>query len=154
MARENNMSLVAKTIVKDQLWVLVDGGRKIGNVEADNSGFNVKIGDRLQHYADTKSIEQTFEIIFDDLTELQTTEDLSFAKWPTSTNTYNNSLDVQRKVHVYTQTPESTCHHCAGYFNILLNDEWVTEFCPKYIFIQRYDYTGPYMTEEQAILDK
>jgi hypothetical protein len=31
-----------------------------------------------------------------------------------------------------------------------MNGEWTTEFSPKYIFIQRYEYRGPFMSAEQA----
>jgi len=148
------MTVIAKTIVKDQLWVLVDGERKIGNVEADDTGYSVKIGENLSHYADTKTIERKFQITFDRSKPNKKVDDLSYARWPTSGKTYNNFFDVKRKIHVFTETSTSSCYHCAGYFRILMNDEWVTEFCPKYIFIQRYQYRGPFITQEQAEQDK
>jgi hypothetical protein len=144
------MTVIAKTIVKDQLWVLVDGDRKIGNVEADESGYNVKIEGNLSHYTDTKTIERAFHVTFDKPKKIKKTEDLNYAKWPTSGKTYNNFFDVKRKLHVFTETSKSSCYHCAGYFKLNMNDEWIVEFCPKYIFIQRYEYSGPFMTREQA----
>lgn len=144
------MTVIAKTIVKDQLWVLVDGDRKIGNVEADESGYSVKIGEDLSHYADTKTIERTFHVTFDKPKPAKKTEDLNYAKWPVTGKTYNNFFDVKRKLHVFTETPKSSCYHCAGYFKLNMNGEWTVEFCPKYIFIQRYEYLGPFMTQEQA----
>lgn len=144
------MTVIAKTIVKDQLWVLVDGERKIGNVEADETGYSVKIGDNLSHYADTKTIERTFQVTFDKPRRDKKIEDLSYARWPVKGKTYNNFFDVKRKLHVYTETERSSCYHCAGYFKINMNGEWVVEFCPKYIFVQRYEYFGPFMTREQA----
>lgn len=148
------MTLIAKPIVKDQLWVLVDGERKIGNVEADSTGYRVKIGDNTRHYADTSSIERTFQVTFDRPRRTGKIQDLSFARWPVPGITYNNFFDVQRKLHVFTKTESSSCYHCAGYFKINMNGEWVTEFCPKYIFVQRYPYHGPFMTENDANLAK
>ena len=35
--------LIAKPIIKNQYWVITDGTNKIGNVVADQNGFDVKI---------------------------------------------------------------------------------------------------------------
>jgi hypothetical protein len=58
---------------------------------------------------------------------------------------------VKRKIHVYTKSPKSKCYYAAGYFNVELNGEWQTIAMPKYIFIQRYEYNGPYTTLQEAL---
>lgn len=146
-------NLVAKPIVKNQLWVITDGVNKIGNIEANSNqtGYNVKIGDNVNFFSTTKSIEKTVHLVFEKPEKPKRTVDLSYAHWPTTTKkTYNNFFDVKRKIHVYTKTQASKCYHCAGYFNIKLNGHWSTQFCPKYIFVQRYEYQGPFNTEAEA----
>lgn len=143
-------NLVAKPIVKNQLWVIVDGDRKVGNVEADSGGYMLKIGSDTRHYADTKSIEKIFDLQFEKPTKTKTVTVLPFAHWPTQGKTYNNFYDVKRKLHIYTKTAKSLCYHCAGYFRVNMNGTWETIWCPKYIFIQRYEYRGPYNTFEEA----
>jgi len=143
-------NLIAKPIVKNQLWVITDGTHKVGNVEADGTGYSVKIGGDTLHYADTKSIEKIFQVEFEKPRKTKKTPELPFAKWPTDGKTYNNFYDVQRKLHIYTTSPKSMCYHCAGYFRINMNGTWETIFSPKYIFIQRYEYYGPYNTLEEA----
>ena len=145
-------NLVAKPIVKNQLWVITDGVNKIGNIEANSSqtGFNVKIGDNVNFFSTTKSIERTVHLVFEKPEKTKKTLDLAFAQWPTTGKTFNNFYDVKRKLHVYTKTAASKCYHCAGYFNIKLNGTWTTEFAPKYIFIQRYEYSGPHNTADEA----
>ena len=144
------MTLIAKPIVKDHLWVITDGKHKVGNVEADGTGYQVKIGDSTRHYADTKSIEQIFQVTFDKPKLVTTDVDLPYAKWPTKGTTYNNFYDIKRKLHVYTETPDSHCYHCAGYFKVNMNGTWEDIFCPKYIFVQRYEYFGPFKTMIEA----
>ena len=144
------MNLIAKPIVKDQLWVITDGTHKVGNVEADGTGYAVKIGGDTVHYADTKSIEKIFHVEFEKPKKTTSTVELPFAQWPTESKTYNNFYDVKRKLHIYTTTPKSLCYHCAGYFKIDMNGTWETIFCPKYIFVQRYEYNGPYQTWDEA----
>jgi hypothetical protein len=143
-------TLIAKPIVKNQLWVITDGNGKVGNVEADGAGFNVKIGGTVEHFASTRSIEDIKHIEFQRPVKAKPVP-LTYAVWPTDVKkTHNNVYDVQRKMHVYTKTAKSKCYHAAGWYNLNLNGEWTTEFCPKYIFIQRYEYTGPHMTKDEA----
>jgi len=145
------MALVAKPIVKNHLWVITDGSTKVGNIEAnDAAGFNVKIGDNVNYFSTTKKIEQGFELAFEKPAKSTPSVNVSFAYWPTTGNTHNNFYDVKRKIHVYTKSIGSKCYYAAGYFNIHLNGEWKMLFCPKYIFLQRYTYSGPFLTPEQA----
>ena len=59
-------------------------------------------------------------------------------------------LDIKRKLHLYTKTQKSKCYYAAGWFVINQNNESTLVFCPKYIFVQRYSYSGPYKTEGEA----
>jgi hypothetical protein len=144
------MNLIAKPIVKNQLWVITDGVNKVGNVEADGSGFNVKIGDDTNHFDSTKTIERVIKIEFERPRTTVKKTAVPYAHWPTPKRTYNNFYDVKRKLHVFTKTSASKCYHAAGYFKMLMNDEWEIVLCPKYIFIQRYQYHGPYNTFDDA----
>lgn len=144
------MNLKAKPIIKNQYWVVTDGIKKVGNVVADGSGFDVRIGETIQHYKTTKAIEKTAHIEFEKI--IAKKEDtLPFAVFPTSSNrVYNSMLDVKRKLHLFTKTPKSKCYHAAGWFAIKQGAEYTTVFCPKYIFVQRYEYYGPFKTELEA----
>jgi hypothetical protein len=146
------MNLVAKPIIKNQYWVITDGNKKIGNVESQGSGFDVKIGDKIEHYTTTKAIEKNKRIEFAKI-EKAKKEDKNppFAVFPTKGNRiYNSVLDVKRKLHLYTTTPKSKCYYVAGWFAVKQGIEYTSIFCPKYIFIQRYDYLGPFNTENEV----
>ena len=143
------MTLIAKTTVKNQNWVITDGQRKVGNVVADGTGYRVKIGTETKQLADTKSIEKMFHVSFDSPKKTKAATP-SYANWPTEGKTYNNFYDVQRKLHIYTKTKKSLCYHAAGYFKIDMNGDLQVQFTPKYIFIQRYEYKGPFKTEDEA----
>jgi len=38
----------------------------------------------------------------------------------------------------------------AGWYTVKQGSENKAVFCPKYIFIQRYEFTGPYKTETEV----
>lgn len=144
------MTLKAKPIVKNQSWIVIDGDTKVGNVISTDSGFTVKIGNKSSFFDSTKSIQRKVSIEFERPSKNKSKENLTYAVWPTTNKTYNNVFDVKRKIHIFTKSAKSRCYHAAGWFKIKMNDSWQTIFCPKYIFIQRYTYQGPYMSEEEA----
>lgn len=144
------MNLIAKPIVKGQLWVVTDGQQKVGNVELKNNGYSVKIGKNESYFDSTKSIEDFVAISFEHYRNKVVKNKPPYAIWPTTGRTYNNLFDVKRKLHVYTKSKKSKCYYVAGWFQVKMNEGWQTIFCPKYIFIQRYEYVGPFLSQNEA----
>lgn len=147
-------NLIAKPIIKDQYWVVTDGSNKIGNVVAEGSGFNLKINGVSTHFENTNELKQKTRIQFQTLKTDRSKADLPFAKFPTEGKVCNSMLDIKRKLHLYTKTTKSKCYYAAGWFLINQNGYFEKFFCPKYIFIQRYPYHGPYKTEDEADLSR
>ena len=143
------MNLKAKPIIKGEYWVVTDGDRKVGNVVAEGNGYELKIGQNSQHFTTTKAIEKTTSIEFETLKKSGSNEN-PFSEFPTPAKVYNSVLDVKRKLHLFTKTTKSKCYHAAGWFAIQQNGEYEVIFCPKYIFVQRYAYYGPFKTENEA----
>ena len=145
------MNLKAKPIIKDQYWVVTDGEKKVGNVVAEGSGYQVKIGNTKEHYESMSAIAKKKKIEFEKLSKRSKQIEPPFAVFPTSSSrVYNSIFDVKKKLHIYTKTPKSKCYYAAGWFVLKQGDEYQTIFCPKYIFIQRYDYKGPFKSETEA----
>lgn len=143
-------NLIAKPIVKDQFWVITDGQNKVGNVMAEGSGFNLKLNGTSTHFATSTDLKRKTKIQFQTLKTNNKKAELPFAHYPTTGKTYNSMLDIKRKLHLYTKTEKSKCYHAAGWFAINQTGTFEKIFCPKYIFVQRYPYHGPYKTEIDA----
>lgn len=143
-------TLIAKPIIKDQYWIVTNGTEKVGNVQATGSGFEVKLHGNTSHFGSTRTVKKHANIEFQKLTEVKAKKELSFAVYPTTNKVFNSILDVKRKLHLFTKTPKSKCYYAAGWFNIKQGSSYESIFCPKYIFVQRYDYTGPYKTETES----
>lgn len=144
------MALKAKPIVKNQSWIVIDGDTKVGNVISTGSGFTVRLGDKISTFDSTKTIQRKVSIEFERPVKRKAKENLNYAIWPTTNKTYNNVFDIKRKLHIFTKANNSRCYFAAGWYKIKMNDTWQTIFCPKYIFVQRYEYSGPFMTKEEA----
>lgn len=142
-------TLVAKPVVKGQYWVVTDGQHKVGNVIAEGSGYNLVLDGHVKHCANTTDIMREHSIQFE-RNNSRRRNDTPYAVWPTEGKTHNNMLDIKRRLHLYTKSRASKCYYAAGYFAIEMNGTWSTVFCPKYIFIQRYPYHGPFRTQDEA----
>ena len=97
--------------------------------------------------SNTTAIKRQTKIEFQPLDKRKPIAPLS--SFPTPTKTHNNILDLKRKLHIFTKTPKSKCYYAAGWF-VLNQGEPAVIYCPKYIFVQRYDYQGPFKTEDEA----
>jgi hypothetical protein len=142
--------LVAKPIVKDQFWIVTDGNKKVGNIEANNAGYGVQVNGTFLQFNNTAEIKKKTHIRFEPLKTNSTKAAVPYPEYPTTARTYNSILDVKRGLHLFTKTKKSKCLHAAGYFVIDQNGNKDVIFCPKYIFIQRYPYEGPFKTESEA----
>lgn len=144
-------NLIAKPVVQDQYWIVTDGDHKVGNVIAEGSGFQVKIGNDKKHYPTTNSIASKEKIEFLKLSKPNKKPLIPYSVYPTNKHrVFNSILDVKRKIHLFTKTQRSKCYYAAGWFAIKQGNEHIIQCCPKYIFIQRYESYGPFETETEA----
>lgn len=144
------MNLIAKPVVKDQFWIVTDGEKKVGNVLAHGSGFQVKIGNRKQEYSNAKILSNKEKIEFVKFKKPEKKQTNPFQYYPTVGKVHNSILDVKRKIHLFTKSVKSKCYYAAGWYALKQGTEFVPVLCPKYIFVQRYECYGPYMTKDEA----
>ena len=142
--------LIAKPVVKNQFWIVTDGNEKVGNVIADGSGFEVKLNGNKTHFKNTNAIKKQTSIEFQTIKVDKHKKEIPFNEYPTTKKVFNSILDIKRKIHLFTTTQKSKCFHAAGWYVLYQGDEPTVTFCPKYIFIQRYEYLGPFKTEDEA----
>lgn len=144
--------LIAKPIVKNQFWIVTDGEKKVGNIEANNAGYGVQINGTFLQFNNTDELKKKTQIKFEPIKTNKTKAAMPYPEYPTPKKTYNSVFDVKRGLHLFTTTAKSKCLHAAGWFVLDQNGTKEVVFCPKYIFIQRYPYSGPYKTESDAQL--
>lgn len=142
--------LVAKPVVKDQYWIVTDGNKKVGNIVANNAGYGVNLNGTIVQFKNTTEIKNSAKIKFQPLKTNNTKAQIPYPEYPTTARVYNSLFDIKRGLHIYTKTKKSKCYYAAGWFVIDQNGEQQTSFCPKFIFIQRYPFAGPFKTKEEA----
>lgn len=142
--------LIAKPIIKDQYWVVTDGEKKVGNVQANSAGYEVILNGSTLQFNNTADIKKKTKISFQPMKSNRTKVEMPYPEYPTTDKTYNNVFDIKRKLHIFTKSKKSKCFHVAGWFTINQNGHNQVVFCPKYIFVQRYPYNGPFKSMDEA----
>ena len=145
------MTLIAKPVIDRKYWILQDNDQKVGNVEACDGGFQVKINNQVQQYKTIKMVEQRVQIHFEPSTKVQTKQSKdSVHGYPAAGRVYNPLWDIQRKLPLYTKTNKSKSWFAAGWYRVKRHSRWQVVRDPKLITIQRYEHAGPFHSEQEA----
>lgn len=145
--------LVAKPIVKNQYYIVTDGTKKVGNIEIDNFGYNLHLNGTLLKFSTQDELEQQTHIKFQtiDINNSQIT--IPKLTYPAPDKVYNSLYDIKRNLHLFTKTEKSKCLHVAGWFLLkrsVKSKKKTVAYCPKYLYILRHCYLGPFQTETEA----
>lgn len=144
--------IIAKPVIPNQYWILRDNDRKIGNIEADPSGgFQVKINNRVEKFKTITTIKKKVDINFEPLQKKkQEPISNSVNGYHTTHRPYNAIYDVKHQVPLWTREPRSRSWYAAGWYRVQQGRNWIVIECPKLIMLERYDYQGPFHTQQAA----
>lgn len=142
--------LIATPVVKNKFWVVEDHGNKIATLQARDDGGIVYVHDNEREYFPSlKILKKKYNIKFTNVSKKKSNSLNHIYGFPVQGKAYNVVYDVIRKLPIYTKTVKSRSLFCAGYYLINFNDIWTESFCPKNITVNRYQYFGPFATENE-----
>jgi hypothetical protein len=144
--------LVAKPVVDKQFWILQENDRKVGNVQACDGGYQVKINNQVTQYKTIRMVAQRVNVQFESLPKVSghsATTDLVH-DYPASGRVYNPMWNVAQHLPVYTKTNKSKSWFAAGWYCVRKGRAWHAVLAPKLIVLQRYEYRGPFYTKDEA----
>jgi hypothetical protein len=147
------MALVAKPVIDKQFWVLQDDNQKIGNIEACDGGYQIKINNQvIAQYKTIKLVERNADVHFEPSVkpEKKTRTVTEVHGYATAGRAYNPMWDVPQKLPIYTKSNKSKSWYAAGWYCVKKGRDWAAMRDPKLIVLQRYSYRGPYHTEQEA----
>ena len=146
------MTLIAKPVIDKQFWILQKDNQKVGNIEACDGGYQVKINNQIAQFKTIKLAARTVNIVFEPAIKVsrpKVTVDHVHG-YPVTGRIYNPMWDVQQQLPVYTKTNKSKSWIAAGWYNVKRGRNWRTVQAPKLIVLQRYPYQGPFYSEQEA----
>jgi hypothetical protein len=146
------MTLIAKPVIDKQFWILQDGNQKVGNIEACAGGYQVKINNQVAQFKTIRMAAQRVNIEFESV--IKSNNKKSAANhvhgYPATGRIHNPMWDVKMKLPVYTKTVKSKSWFAAGWYRVKKGRSWTVTQDPKLIVLQRYDYQGPFYTQQEA----
>lgn len=146
--------IIAKPVVKNKFWIVEDHGTKVGTIQAiDEGGFAYVHDDEREVFPSIKLLSKQYNIEFvkAERTKKSVVDSHEVYGFPTNTKPHNEVLDVQRYLPIYTKSAKSKSFFCAGYYIIKFSNTWVRAYCPKLITLNRYEYEGPFKTQERML---
>ena len=144
--------LVAKVVADKQFWILQEDDRKVGNIEAWNGGYQVRINNQVKQFKTIKLAAKESNIVFAKEQTTSKPDNTSVHGYPVAGRCYNPVWDVVHHLPIYTKTAKSKSWFAAGWYSIKRGRNWKVVQDPKLIALQRYPYQGPFKNKEQVTL--
>jgi hypothetical protein len=149
--------LKAKPVIKNKFWIVEQDGEKVATIQAiDEGGFVYVHDDQREQFPTVKLLKNKLNIVFDK-SAVRKREALPAPNdvygYPAGFKTYNCLYDVSRRLPIFTKTAKSKSYFCAGHYAVKFNNTWTRACCPKLITLQRYQFIGPFKTNEELTVE-
>ena len=144
--------IIAKPVVDKQYWILRQDGHKVGNIEAVDDGYQVKINNEIQRFKTVSMIKLRVKIEFESVGNKPNRDPATFHVhgFPAGCRVYNPIWDVKHKLPLYNKEKKSKSWYAAGWYQVKQHKQWELVQSPKLISLERYSYQGPFYSKEQA----
>jgi hypothetical protein len=144
--------MIAKPVVKNKFWIVENDGKPVATIQAGPTGVALVHDEYRELFPSIKMLSARYNIrVSRSMAKVvQPVAPPSIYGFPLTGKSFNEVYDVKRQLPFYTKTAKSKSQYCAGHYAVLINRRWATQFCPKAITLNRYEYLGPFVTDEQA----
>jgi hypothetical protein len=145
--------MIAKPVIKNKFWIVENDGKPVATIQAGPTGVALVHDEYRELFPSIKILSARYNIkvsrsIIKPLASASPNN--TIYGFPINSKSFNEVYDVKRQLPFYTKTAKSKSQFCAGHYAVQINRRWVTQFCPKAITLNRYEYLGPFVSEEQA----
>jgi hypothetical protein len=125
-------------------------GQKIATIQTTDDGVVWVDGQHREKFATIKMLKDRHNVDFVKADKKASGQNEVYG-FPLTGKHFNELYDVNKRLPIYTKQERSKSFYCAGYYLIKLGTSWTRQYCPKLITLQRYEYMGPYRTEEDQL---
>ena len=142
---------IARPVVKNKYWIVENSGHKVATIQAiEEGGYAYVHDDQRERFSSIRLISKKYNIEFAKPSKTKAEVGSDVYGYPATAKTFNKVYDVSRKLPIFSKSSTSRSYFCAGYYLVQYGNTWLSEFCPKLITLNRYQYTGPYKTAQEA----
>jgi len=140
----------AKPIVDKKYWILKQHDRKVGVVEAEADGFTVRINDQIGKFKTIPMVRKLVNIEFAPPEKITKPALDQVHGFETGCRAFNPMWDVKHRLPLFTKENKSKSWYAAGWYAVKQHRAWKLLRNPKLIVLERYQYQGPFHTQEAA----
>lgn len=140
----------AKPVIANRYWILKQNDQKIGQIEASDTGYTVKILDQVRQYKTMPMVRQSTDIKFVPAEKSTSARPTMVHGFDAGCRVHNAMWSVPYRLPLFTRTARSKSWFAAGWYAIQQNRAWRVERNPKLIVLERYAFHGPFHSQEQA----
>ncbi len=145
--------LQAKPIIPNKYWVVEQNGLRYATLrKSEDNRFVMSNESGIEIFETKESLLKQYGkgfFVARILKEADGSPQNEVHGYATSIQPHNAIFDIKNKLPLFTKSEDSKSLYCAGYYIIRFDKGWVKSFCPKLITLQRYDYKGPFKTENE-----
>jgi hypothetical protein len=144
------MILTAIPVVKNKFWIVSDDdGHRVASIQSSINGVTYVQHDKREHFVSINLLKEKYNINFDKAKKAKSSEDVfsDVGGFPCDGYPYNAVFDLSRKLPIFTKARNSKSFYCAGYYLIKYKNDYVREYCPKLITLDRYEFAGPFIDD-------
>ena len=142
--------IIAKPVIANQYWILHRDNQKVGNIEACDGGYQVKINNSVSQYRTIDMAAQRAQIEFVPAdTQVNSKPNLVHG-YPAAGRVHNAVWNIPLKLPLFTRSDKSKSWFAAGWYRVKQHRKWKVVQHPKLITLERYTYQGPFHTREDA----
>ena len=140
--------ILAMPVIADRYWILKKDNRKVGQIEAQDDGYTVKISNTVKKYKTIKMLDRDIEFV--PAVEIRLNPENQVYGYDTGQKVFNAMWDIQHRLPLFTQEENSKSWFAAGWYRVKQHRNWKVVQNPKLITLQRYTYQGPFHNKEEA----
>lgn len=142
--------ITAKPVIDKQFWILKEDDRKVGNIQAVDSGYQLTINNKIVNYKTIPMLVRREQIEFEKPTKPAKVPTNLVHGYSVAGKIFNPLWDVKHKLPLYTKEEKSKSWFAAGWYRVKQHRNWKVVQNPKLITLQRYAYQGPFHSKEEA----
>jgi len=144
------MTIVAKPVIDKQYWILKKDDQKVGELEADGSGYTMRIANQIQRFKTIPMVRKTVDIAFAPAEKATPSKPRQVYGYDTGYRAYNPMWDLKHKLPLFTKEKKSKSWYAAGWYAVKQHRSWKFIQSPKLILLERYQYRGPFHDQDSA----
>jgi hypothetical protein len=144
------MTIVAKPVIAKRYWILKQNDQKVGALEADNGEYVMRIDNQVRRFKTIPMVRRSVDIEFDTVEKTTPSKPQQVYGYDTKCRTFNAMWNLKYKLPLFTKEKKSKSWYAAGWYRVKQHRTWKIVQNPKLILLERYQYQGPFHTQEQA----